>query len=321
VSIAELAVFVCERSQRVSSTPSAARFKRRCGAGIAPRHRERSMGELDGTQEHPRRAQDEPRHTDQVGHRETRGSGDAEQRASAEPRVPTKPRPPAEPRSRQEYASDMRAGEPIPASWTPRPDTPLAQERDATAPRERNHARRHDDRESPALGGTPDAIADSPADGLDSAANRERLTHRDRAGWPRDGVSGTDEGLRRRLADLESENAWLATSMKAIEARLERLEHAGQDQQVGGNEQSHQEQAGDEEARDRRVRLPPWASNEAVGLAAALGGGTLTTMADLTRALPATDAGVSASALTVAAAGLGWYRKHREDQDAARRRH
>jgi hypothetical protein len=53
-----------------------------------------------------------------------------------------------------------------------------------------------------------------------------------------------------------------------------------------------------------------WASNEAVGLAAALGGGTLMTMADLTRALPATDAGVAASALTVAAAGLGWYRKN-----------
>jgi hypothetical protein len=130
--------------------------------------------------------------------------------------------------------------------------------------------------------------------------------------------------LRRRLADLESENARLATSMKAIEARLERLEHAGQDQpkaRVVGSEESRPDVTEEKAEPYRRAGFPRWASNEAVGLAAAVGGGTLTTVADLTRVLPATYAGVMASALGVGAAGIGWYRKHREEKDAPGRRH
>jgi hypothetical protein len=115
--------------------------------------------------------------------------------------------------------------------------------------------------------------------------------------------------------------------MKAIEARLERLErleHADQDRptaRVGGSEDSRPEVTGEKAAPDRRGHFPTWASSEAAGLAAAVGGGTLTTVADLTRCLPATYAGMGASALGVWAAGLGFYRKHREEKDVPRRGH
>jgi hypothetical protein len=219
------------------------------------------LAELKGydSQEQARQAHEQHR-AEGADREENLGSGDGEQ--------PT----PAEPLSRQQYARDMRAGEPVTISEA-----------------------------YPALG-------DDPA------------------------ASGTDQSLRRRLAGLEAENAKLATSnmalaagMQAIEARLERLEHASQDQPVplaSGNEQSRPDVTREEATPQRLGRLPRWASNEAVGLAAAVGGGTLTTVADFARAFPATYAGIGASALGVGAAGLGLYRKHREDKNAApRRRH
>jgi hypothetical protein len=195
-------------------------------------------------------------------------------------------RAPAEHRSREEYAREMRLGAFVPAS------EPSARDE-------------HDLRNA------------EPPEYADRATAGE---HR-----PGDRISGPDEGLRRRVADLESENAQLATSMQALEEhlkRLDRLEHASHEQPtVGGKERSDPDVAAEEATPGPRGNFPRWASTEAVGFAAAVGGGTLTTMADFLRAFPAAYAGIAASALGVGASGLGWYRKRREERDAPRRGH
>jgi uncharacterized protein YlxW (UPF0749 family) len=128
--------------------------------------------------------------------------------------------------------------------------------------------------------------------------------------------------VRRRLAELESENSELGKGMEALEARLERLERNSPDKPpapVSNKEQSGAETAGEETRRQAARR--EWRSNEAIGLAAAVGGGVLVTVADFTSALPATYAGIGASALGVGAATVGWYRRHREAKDAHRPGH
>jgi hypothetical protein len=59
-------------------------------------------------------------------------------------------------------------------------------------------------------------------------------------------------------------------------------------------------------------------SDEAFLLAAAAGGGIVTTLADYVRYLPADAAGITASVLAVGAATITWARKHREAKNADR---
>jgi hypothetical protein len=269
------------------------------------------VGELDGydSQEHAGWAQGESHRAESAGHGETPDSDERKQRA------------PAERRSRQEYASDMRASE---ASTTSEPSG-----QDKLPAHESLRAGETAIRDDPS-----DRPRDASDDGRDTGPQQEGTVAGRAAGsegCPGDQVGEMDQSLRRRLAGLESEsaklagsNAQLAKNMKAIEARLERLEHASENQAAptaSGRERSRAEKIEMDKAPQRRAHLPRWASNEAIGLAAAVGGGTLITLADFMRAFPATFAGIGASALGVGAAGLGWYRKRREEKDAARRRH
>lgn len=178
----------------------------------------------------------------------------------------------------------------------------------------------------------------------------EQASHDDGDASAADQAADTDDALHQRLADLESANAELKTENTqlsrgmaeletgnadlgkriaevearndTLEARLERLEQKADDPALAAMRNSGQDaQTVAEEAKKQQPDRPEWRSNEAVGLAAAVSGGIVTTIADYWSALPATYAGIAASALGIGAATVGWYRKHREVKDAHRPGH
>lgn len=133
-------------------------------------------------------------------------------------------------------------------------------------------------------------------------------------------VESENAELGKTVTELKTENADLRRGFSAHEARLERLEKIVPDKPATVNadrELAPAEQA-EKKAKQQRGR-PEWTSNETIGLAAATGGGILTTVADYWSYLPATYAGITASVLGVGAAAIALVRKHREARDAAHR--
>ena len=126
--------------------------------------------------------------------------------------------------------------------------------------------------------------------------------------------------VRAENAELKADNAELRRSVSALEARMQHLERGGDDPSLTAMRSNGQDTASAAaEDKTHQQERPEWASNEALGLAAAVGGGILTTTADYWSYLPATYAGIAASAMGIGAATIGWYRKRKEVKDAAHR--
>jgi chromosome segregation ATPase len=153
---------------------------------------------------------------------------------------------------------------------------------------------------------------------------RQRVTELEAANAE---LKAENDQLDRGLAELESENADLGKQIAkltsrndVLDSRLERLEQIVQDKPaaVDTDRELGSADRAEKKAKQQAGRNE-WMSNEAIGLAAATGGGVLTTVADYWRYLPATYAGITASVLGVGAAAIALVRKHREARNAAHR--
>jgi len=125
---------------------------------------------------------------------------------------------------------------------------------------------------------------------------------------------------RERITALEAENARLGKTIADLQARLERLEHAGPAEQrteVTSRERDTGQWAATEAAQGhpRRWKVP---SDEGLTLGAATAGGVLTAMADYVPYVHADIAGIVASGAAVGAAGITWMRSRREGKHGHR---
>jgi len=125
---------------------------------------------------------------------------------------------------------------------------------------------------------------------------------------------------RERITALEAENAQLGKTIADLQARLERLEHAGPAEQgtgVTSRERDTRQWAATEstEGHPRRWGVP---SDEGLALGAATAGGMLTAMADYVPYVHADIAGIVASGAAVGAAGITWMRSRREGKHGHR---
>jgi flagellin-like hook-associated protein FlgL len=126
--------------------------------------------------------------------------------------------------------------------------------------------------------------------------------------------------LGKGLSELESENADLGKTVAALEARLERLEQRNSDSRAGDGDIDNRTRGGlaENSARpehEQKRRLP---SDEALLFGATGVGGAITTAAYYLSYIRPDVAGITASLLGTAAAGVAWIHKRREARHADR---
>ena len=138
------------------------------------------------------------------------------------------------------------------------------------------------------------------------------------------------EGVRDRLAELESENALLhkdvaelRKDMETIKARLERPKDNKADNSSRAESDVTRQRIRElESSKGQNAKKPPdrtRLSNEAIAVGVAVSGVGLTAAADIMATVPAADtAGIVASALGLAAAAVALSRKRKEAKNADR---
>jgi hypothetical protein len=154
------------------------------------------------------------------------------------------------------------------------------------------------------------------------AANAELRNENTQLGKDVIEVESENAELGKTVTELRTENADLRRGFSAHEARLERLEQDRPDRpaaSIGAMERDDQTIAESEDKQQPERR--EWRSNEAIAMAAATGGGIITTVADYWSYLPATYAGITASVFGIGVAAIALVRKHREAKDAHRPEH
>jgi hypothetical protein len=138
------------------------------------------------------------------------------------------------------------------------------------------------------------------------------------------------EGVRERLAELESENALLhkdvaelRKDMETVKARLERpRDNKADNSSQAESDVTRQRIRELEPSKGQNAKKPPdrtRLSNEAIAVGVAVGGAGLTAAADIMATVAAADtAGIVASALSLAAAAVALSRKRKEAKNADR---